>query len=70
MKGEKMYKLKKNVTIIITVIMVLLFGTMTINLANTVNSTNQYTNNTISEESRKCSNKINWNKRRTIKKFR
>ena len=46
-----MYKLKKNVTIIITVIMVLLFGTMTINLANTVNSTNQYTNNTISEES-------------------
>ena len=47
-----MYKLKKNVTIIITVIMVLLFGTMTINLANTVNSTNQYTNNTISEESK------------------
>ena len=47
-----MYKLKKNVTIIITVIMVLLFGTMTINLANTVNSTNQYTNDTISEESK------------------
>ena len=47
-----MYKLKKNVTIIITVIMVLLFGTMTINLANTVNSTNQYTNNTINEESK------------------
>ena len=51
MKGEKMYKLKKNVTIIITVIMLLLFVTMTINLAKTVNRTNQYTNKTISEES-------------------
>ena len=50
-----MYKLKKNVTIIITVIMVLLFGTMTINSANTVNSTNQYANNTISEESKETS---------------
>lgn len=50
-----MYKLKKNVTIIITVIMVLLFGTMTINSANTVNSTNQYANNTISEESKEKS---------------
>lgn len=50
-----MYKLRKNVTIIITVIMVLLFGTMTINSANTVNNTNQYNqyaNNTISEESK------------------
>lgn len=50
-----MYKLKKNVTIIITVIMVLLFGNMTINSANTVNSTNQYANNTISEESKEKS---------------
>ena len=47
-----MYKLQKYVGIIITVKMVLLFGTMIINLANTVNSTNQYTNNTISEESK------------------
>ena len=56
MKGEKMYRLKKYITTIIVIIMLLLCNCVTINASNIVNNTKddkiQYTNNTINESTK------------------